>query len=410
MTRASVRAFVRGAPRALFASLLLIATSLGGGCEGHGEFRITWRFADGDVTSAGDCSRRGVERVVITFENDRGGTVKRFEFPCGRGDSKVRTVPEGTYQVRVQAFGPSGLPFTDPETGETALIHFLTGFQVTDDDGVTEQQVVFTPNPPCADFVDNDGDGLVDAADPGCLDKDGDYDPDPARGEEDDQGPGVLAVSWQINQGRDGCDEVQPAGAPGASVVVDGLEAARFDCVAGSGELTLAAGPHSVALRLLDPDEQVLATTPSRDITLIQDTTETLEFDVAPADFDSPQTGELRLTLEWGSAGQSCGDASPMVADQSLLLLDEADQVVDATLVGGQTLDDTAGQCVDASTIQRVDGLLPVGDYFLSVTGYEAGGAGCWQLPELAVRVDIGPNPLWELVVPTVDATGACAP
>jgi hypothetical protein len=351
-----------------------------------------------------------VERVVITFENDRGGTVKRFEFPCGRGDSGVRTVPEGTYQVRVQAFGPAGLPFTDPQTGETSLVQFLTGFRITDGGKVTEDSVVFSPNPACADFVDNDADGLVDAADPGCRNKDGVYDPDPARSEQDDQGPGTMAVSWRINEGRDGCDEVQPDGAPWASVVVDGLEAARFDCVAGAGELTLAAGLHEVSPQLVGPADGILAATPSRDITLIQDTTETLSFHLAPADFDPPQVGELRLTASWESAGQSCGDASPMVQQQSFTLRDAAHQVVDATLLGGQPLDGTPAACVEAGVTRAVDGMLPVGAYSLSVTGYEAGGASCWHLPGAPVQVDIGPNPVLDLVVPSLDATGACSP
>ncbi len=397
-------------PRIRIGALALLVALSSGGCGGHGEFVITWSFSDGEITSAGDCSSRGVERVVITFENDQGGTVKQFVFNCGQASSRIRSVATGTYSVRVQAFGPAGLPFEDPATGEPALLEYLTDFQITDNGAVTEGTVVFTPNPPCADFVDNDGDGLVDAADPGCLDKNGDYDPDPNRGEEDEVGPGQLSLTWQINGGRDTCSEVQPAGATTTSVLVDGLETGRFDCADGTGTFSLSSGGHTVALQLLDESDDVLATTPTRDITVLQDLTTEEDFDVLPADFDPPQTGELEVGFWWITAGKGCNDASPVVAEQSLRLVDDNDQVVDATTLAGDPVDGTRGQCTDIQQSEALNLDLPVGTYTLTVVGYVPGAVACWQQLDEPLQVDIGPNPPYALVIPQTDASGLCAP
>lgn len=399
-------ALVRPAGLALAAGLALTLL----GCEGHGEARISWSFTDGPVQGAADCSRRGVAKVVITFEDAGGSPVRTFELPCGPGHSGERTVPEGTYQVRVQAFGPSGLPFRDPETGELTLVEIIPDFVVKDRDKVSEGAVVFTPNPPCADGVDNDHDGLVDADDPGCLDKNGDYDPSPLRTEDDDVGPGTLAVSWTVNGGRDTCAEVQPAGAATVAVLVDGLESGLYSCADGSGSLGLATGDRSVSLRLLDAEGTPLAETPTQDASIVQDVTTTLAFDVGLADFDPPQTGELRLTLSWGDVDGGCGDASPIVATQALLLVDAANEVVDATTLAGDPVDGTPGQCLDPTVTQGLDAYLPAGEYTLSITGAAPNGGQCWTLADLPLRVDIGPNPVLGLVVHQTDATGLCAP
>lgn len=379
------------------------------GCEDTGQARISWSIAGQPVQSAYDCSRHGLARVVVTFEDARGNAKASFTRSCSRGETGAREVPTGTYQVRVQAYGPTGLPFEDPSTGETSVVTYLTDLHVGAS-GVAEATADLTPNPPCADFVDNDGDGIVDASDPGCYDKTGQYDPDPARGEEDNLGPGLLSVTWQINGGRDTCDEVRPDGAATASLLVDGLETSRFPCQNGSGSVTLAPGAYEVRVALLGPGETVLATTAALDASIVQDLTAQLDFDVQPADFDPPQTGTLRFTLSWGIDGASCGDASPMVAEQGVTLLDAAHDPVVATTLAGVTADGAFGDCVDASTTQGVEEELPVGDYWVSLAGRASTGGLCWSAADLPVHVDIGPNPAVDLLVPVTDASGLCAP
>lgn len=398
-------------PSAFFSAALLLAAGLVfAACETHGETRISWSFTDGPVTGAGDCSRRGVDKIVITFQDEVGASLRSFDRPCSRGDSGALTMPTGTYQVQVQAFGPSGLPFRDPFTDEITLVEYLTDVVVKDRKAETERAVIFTPNPECADGVDNDHDGLVDADDPGCLDKNGLYDPTETRTEEDPLSPGTLTVSWRLNGGRDTCAEVQPTGAATAIVLLDGQEAGAFPCGLGGGTFTATPGTYAASLRLSDAQGAILAETASQDATLVQDVTTPLAFDVAVEDFDPAQTGELQLSLSWLDAGLGCDDASPVVDTQTLVLRDDDGQVVTAATLSGVPMDGTSGLCIDDNVIQGPVAYLPAGLYTLSVTGTASTGGQCWSLVDEPLLVDIGPNALHDVVVPQIDATGLCAP
>ena len=146
----------------------------------------------------------------------------------------------------------------------------------------------------------------------------------------------------------------------------------------------------------------------------MQDLTTDLSFDFALDTFDPPQTGELSFHVSWVAAGQSCTDASPLVAEQSLWLRDSDGVTVDAMTLAGTTVDNTAaavGQCLDASALQGLTTYIPAGDYTLSITGLTGAGADCWDATSMDVTVGIGPAtaPL-ELLVPQTDATGLCAP
>lgn len=394
----------------LLVATMFVATFSLVACEASGEFRIAWSFTDGSIQGAGDCSRRGVERVVITFSDDAGSAVRRFEIPCGRGDSGVRSVPVGTYQVRVQAFGPARLPFVDYFTGEVTLLETLTDFRIRDGGGVREGAVVFTPNPECADGVDNDGDGLVDANDPGCLDKDGQYDPIPSRTEEGGVGPGTVQVTWTLNGGRDTCAEVQPDGAAFVALMVNGLDAAVFSCDQGNGSFFMTGGIYEVALRLLDAEAHILAETGTQDATVIQDLTTALSFDVGLGDFDPPQTGQLQLTLSWVEPGMGCGDASPVVENQALVLRDADQEIVEVVDLEGYPWDGSQVMCLEPTVIQGPEVYLPAGQYTLAVAGFAPTGGQCWSLSDALLQVDLGPNPAFHLVVPQTEDTGLCAP
>jgi len=392
----------------------LIALAANAGCEPTGSYRVTWSFSgpNGEITSASDCSSRGVERVVVTLVSlSTGQDVKTTVHPCRDAGSGNLTVAEGTYRVRVQAYGGSDQPFLDPVTGEPSLVETAGEIKVKES-GVAEASVVFTPNPHCADGVDNDADGLVDAADPGCRDKSGDYDPTGAS-EVNDDTPATLAVTWSIH-GDTPCASLQPSGATSVSVLVDGLEAGSYPCGDGAGDDPHAPGQHTVALQLLDASNLVLAETPVQDASLVQDLTTQLDFAFTLDTFDPPQTGEVSFRIWWVAAGQTCSDASPVVADQSLWLRDADGVTVDAMTLAGTTVDNTiaaVGQCIDATVIQGLTTYIPAGDYTLGITGLTAAGADCWDATSIDVTVQIGPAaaPL-DLLVPQTDATGLCAP
>ncbi len=398
---------------ALFA-VALFAVALSAGCDSTGSYHVTWSFSgsDGEITSAADCSRRGVDRVVITLVSlTTGLDVKSSVHPCHEAGSGNLSVDEGTYLVRVQAYGGSDQPFLDPVTGEDALVETVAELQVSGS-GVAEASVVFTPNPQCADGVDNDADGLVDAADPGCRNKDGDYDPT-SDDEVNDDTNATLAVTWSIH-GDTPCDALQPDGAVGASLLVDGLEVGLYSCDDLLGQVPLIPGDHTVAMQLVDASAIVLATTPAQDASLVGGLPTNLAFAFTLDTFDPPQTGELSFQISWVSAGQTCSDASPMVADQSLWLRDSDGVTVDAMTWAGTTVDNTAAavdQCLDATEIQGLTTYIPAGDYTLDISGFTSGGASCWDATSIDVTVGIGPSaaPL-DLLVPQTDATGLCAP
>jgi hypothetical protein len=389
----------------------LILGALGAaGCSTEGDYRVTWSFADGEISSAGDCSRRGVVEVVVRLTSLADGTVHRAAYPCSQGGTGLQHLPRGTYRLEVQAYGPTRLPFTDPATGKVALREGVAEVEVTDGDP-TAWAVTFTPNPRCADGVDNDGDGLVDAADPGCLDKNGEWDPDPARDETNLDLPGLLDVTFGINGGRDACSETQPAAAF-ASVTVDGLEVGRFACSAGGGAIPLGAGTFAVGLELRDASDVLVATAPTRDATVLAEETTEVAFDLAPDAFATPQVGELRFALSWGTAGAGCGDASPIVETQSLWLETAGGETVDATLVTGEDLSGgpgSVGECRDPAVIQAVAGRLPVGLYALTITGYAPGELACHAAYGVPVEVLIGANAAHEVTVAVTDASG-CEP
>ncbi len=393
----------------------LVAVAPSTGCDDSGKYRVTWSFSDldGEIDSAADCSRRGVERVVVTLENPTtGAVVKTNVLPCRNGDSGKLSVKRGTYRVRVQAYGGSDQPFLDPVTGEESLVEIAEGELRVTDSGVAEASVVLTPNPRCADGVDNDGDGLVDAADPGCRDKNGDYLPTWDT-EDDDVQNATLAVTWSIH-GNTSCDAIQPDGAVQASLLVDNLQVGLYPCGDLAGDVPLLPGDHTVAMQLLDASNIVLATTPVQDASLVQALTTDLVFDFSLDTFDPPQTGELSFRLSWVAPGQTCTDASPMIAEQTLWLRDADGVTVDALTLSGSTVDNTAaavGQCVDATELQGLTTYIPTGDYTLSITGLTGVGAECWDATDIALTVGIGPaaGP-YELVVPQTDATGLCAP
>ncbi|MFH2007180.1 MAG: hypothetical protein ABI333_11385 [bacterium] len=390
---------------------VVLTALLAGACTPKGDYRISWSFSDTESLDPFICSSRGVEKVDVRLINTSDGSVHLSMYACGQGGTDIQSLEEGTYRVEVRALSPAGSPFTDPSTGEPAMFETVAELIIADDGNVSEASVVFTPVPQCTDGVDNDADGLVDAADPGCRDKDGVYDAT-LNNEENVDTPGLLSVAWVIN-GGESCSDVQPDGARALSVLVDDFEVERLSCAAGTGTIPLRTGPHTVALTLLDASDLELATTPAQSATLIQDVTTSLDFDFTLDTFAAPQTGSFTFQLSWITAGQTCSDASPMVTTQSLWLQDDQGVTVDATTLAGTSVDNTAtseGTCIEASVLQGLTTYIPAGTYTLTVTGFEPGSDPCWDATFPDLEVGLGPNAPFDLVVPQTDATGNCAP
>jgi hypothetical protein len=391
---------------------VVLAALLGVGCEAKGDYRVSWTIDGAPVESALDCSSHGIDRIEVSMTRLSDGLQRKTVHACSAGSTGTQSAGEGTWEVTVKAFGPNGAEFIDPVTGEVALEVNIAELAVSDDGNRTEGSVDLIPNPQCSDGVDNDADGLVDALDPGCRDKNGEYLP-AWDTELDEDRPGYLAVTWEIN-GGESCDDLQATGSATVLMVVDDTVVGLFPCADASGMVPLTSGEHEVALQLVGgADATTIAVTETQSASIVQEIESTLDFAFGLETFLEPPTGELSFRLSWIAAGQTCTDASPMVAEQSLWLQDDAGLTVEGTTLVGTSVDGTAaavGQCIDASELQGLADYVPAGSYTLLVSGFTTDGTSCWDATFADITVGIGPNAPIELVVPQTDATGPCAP
>lgn len=149
------------------AAALLAALVLAAGCgvsrsyEVHLAVGCTPASADRcRVKSVRTCSAAGIDAVEIAAIQDGARTIDRF--PCFvPGEGAVARGPDldpGPVTLEVAPLGPSGLRLGKPVTARAAI----------PDEGFVRVYVSLPRPPACADGVDNDRDGRVDLADPGC--------------------------------------------------------------------------------------------------------------------------------------------------------------------------------------------------------------------------------------------------
>jgi hypothetical protein len=88
-------------------------------------------------------------------------------FPCAPHFG-VHKIGAGDYVLQVTPLNVHGDRLTDPTSG-VAIAPVEVTVTVPSDGTVDLPPVTLTPNPECSDGVDNDGDGLIDLADPDCT-------------------------------------------------------------------------------------------------------------------------------------------------------------------------------------------------------------------------------------------------
>jgi hypothetical protein len=151
---------------------LLLALALGAasaGCGPNGSYTLSWFIAGETRSDAYGCSSHGVDGIQVQALH--AGTRDPADlavFPCAPhfGEHKLDA---GDYLLQVTPINARGDRLTDPTTG-TAVAPVEVAVTVPEDGTVLLEPVTLTPNPACSDGVDNDGDGLVDLADPDCGD------------------------------------------------------------------------------------------------------------------------------------------------------------------------------------------------------------------------------------------------
>jgi hypothetical protein len=149
--------------------LVLVLAALAGsaGCGPNGSYTLSWFIAGETRSDAYGCASHGVDGIQVqALHAASGDPADLVIFPCAPhfGEHKMHG---GDYVLQVTPINAHGDRLTDPRTG-VAIAPVEVAVTVPSDGTVTPDPVTLTPNPACSDGVDNDGDGLIDLADPDC--------------------------------------------------------------------------------------------------------------------------------------------------------------------------------------------------------------------------------------------------
>ncbi len=169
MPRISSRMGLRAAKAAGFVWALLLGAGLAA-CGEEGSYRLSWSLESGPIESARDCTGHGIGTIRVTAF-DAGGGKRVAEFHCWPPEAEGPGLPDGTYDLQVEALRLDGGSFEDPITGQHYGVAWVRGLEVVSG-RKTPAEVILPVPPGCLDGVDNDEDGLVDAADPDCWARD----------------------------------------------------------------------------------------------------------------------------------------------------------------------------------------------------------------------------------------------
>jgi hypothetical protein len=153
--------------RAAALVLLLAAAAGSAGCGPNGSYTLPWFVAGETRSDAYGCSSRGVDGVQVqALHASSGEPADLVLFPCAPhfGEHKIDA---GDYILQVTPLNARGERLTDPRTG-VAIAPVEVTVKVPASGTINLDPVTLTPNPACSDGVDNDGDGLIDLADPDC--------------------------------------------------------------------------------------------------------------------------------------------------------------------------------------------------------------------------------------------------
>ncbi len=151
--------------RSLALGLATAALALAG-CGQNGGYRLSWNFyATPDTTgptesAAAGCGQHGVDSIAV-FATDTTGDAQEVRAFCTPG-WVTSSVPDGTWTLSLQMLDAQGQVI--PSSPASPI-----GTQpVAADRPPAQFSFTFVPLPSCGDRVDNNGNGLVDQADPAC--------------------------------------------------------------------------------------------------------------------------------------------------------------------------------------------------------------------------------------------------
>ena len=363
--------------------------------------------------NANACTRVGVVEVEVTAINRLGGVRDQRRFPCfphdfdDPGETQAGpTISPGDYELVVRGVRRNGVGWTSapaewvrcvdrpdgprcqgcvddpddpdgpPQCHEGILSCDCRFVRVVEDETVTIDDLRLAAPPECQDGIDNDQDGLIDDADPGCM---------RGSGEADD----ISEVQIRMNVGLLGHNRnalCSGLGISRFSISVDGEEIGRPLCTLDTMFFTieLDEGEHVLEVVALDPSGEPL-THPE---TFTFESSEAGGFvetslDFGDADFLQPIQASTTVPLSFSDdASRGCAPVlGGLVIDQVRI---EALDARGEPLPSPVQLDDQTP--LDGSAFGCPSGLLRTevlnwGGYLVSIEALSAEGEVCFATP-----------------------------
>jgi hypothetical protein len=129
------------------------------GCTQNGTLNVTWDFLGTEPASSG-CGQHGVDAILLSGTDNNGDGVSQT-FLCPPGQASVSVKP-GTWTVKLamRRFDEMDIP---PPGGTIPI-----GVAAVTASTPGSIRIHLNPVPACSDMVDNNHNGRVDLADPGC--------------------------------------------------------------------------------------------------------------------------------------------------------------------------------------------------------------------------------------------------
>jgi hypothetical protein len=146
--------------------LCLVGGFSAAGCTDYGTYTAHWQFGGSIENVSTDCGFHGVDSIRVIGTSTKGDHTDVTAL-CPPGELSS-SVPVGTWTFAIHQIDVRGVPI-DPKDGNGDLMPPMVGAAISNGDAVDLDLVMLTPRSVCADGIDNDRDGRVDADDPDCV-------------------------------------------------------------------------------------------------------------------------------------------------------------------------------------------------------------------------------------------------
>ncbi|MEZ4453209.1 MAG: hypothetical protein R3B09_27350, partial [Nannocystaceae bacterium] len=402
--------------------LLLLAA-----CGENPSYTLRWRIVGEDgtsppLTSIRQCTEVGIGEVRIHTRDPGGVPIDVRDVPCFPSaftDESARfdgpELEPGEYEVLIEGVRRSGGTWEGVMSTPQTL-------SVTGKAPISLDELRLPAPPECDDGVDNDHDGAVDSADPGCT-----LEP-PSESNDINSAQFFVHPTFFDHDANVGCGDVD---VDAFEVVVTGVfdgapyvsPVQRFPCGLTSYGFRTLLDPGAgyvvdvTAVRTVDGVNYAAVTSPSShpfDVAEDQGNYVLVDADFAAGDFLTPIESPISFVLGYepfpGGASRGC---APIASEGTLTLDTVTIAVVDGQgavisppvlLESGEPLDGVTPLPCPISVLRTEP--LTWGEFALVVNAAEGGGAVCWASP---APIRAAPGSTFTVTLPRSSSADACA-